>query len=50
MKIKLTQKQKESRKMCKIIMKITWKICRHFDMALKTVWRSYSAKQLDLFA
>ena len=62
MKIKLTPKQKESRKMCKNIMKITWKICRraarkfvglasqYFDMALKTVWRSYSAKQLDLFA
>ena len=28
MKIKLTPKQKESRKMCKNIMKITWKICR----------------------
>ena len=48
--------------MCKSIMKITWKICRraarkfgglvsqYFDIALKTVWRSYSAKQLDLFA
>jgi hypothetical protein len=62
MKIKLTPKQKESRKMCKNIMQTTWKICRraarkfgglasqYFNMALQIVWRSYNAKQLDLFA
>lgn len=62
MKAKLTKLQKESRKMCRNIMKITWRICRraaikfggkaseYFNSALSLVWRGYTAKQLDLFA
>lgn len=61
MKVKLTKAQKASRKMCKDIMKTTWRICRraaikfggkasdYFNSALAIVWRGYTAKQLDLF-